>query len=206
MQRYDRDASTHHPNDTGRVHAEDFAQILGVQPENKYSASYLEVAAVMLTQPSLGEAAVHELLKRILVNEMLGNPDMHLKNIGVWYPDERTLLLPPAYDIVAYAAYSCVKGRGGLHLFPPADKQHAAMNRLGMGPAVLRAFCARLNLIEKPASTALRHCAQRALQSWPTLIEQSALTTSMKERLKVHFWAQPQVASLVNRQARQKRV
>ncbi|HEY7805440.1 MAG TPA: HipA domain-containing protein, partial [Orrella sp.] len=69
--RYDRQPSA-------RVHCEDFAQVFGVIPEDKYSNefSYLQVAEVLLTQPSLAENAVHELLRRILVNEMLGNPDM----------------------------------------------------------------------------------------------------------------------------------
>jgi serine/threonine-protein kinase HipA len=200
VQRYDRDATIRQASDTGRVHAEDFAQILGVMPEDNYSRSYLEVAAVMLSQPSLGEAAVHELLKRIFVNELLGNPDMHLKNIGVWYPDGRTPELPPAYDIVGYAAYSGVKGRSGLLLFPQADSEHAPMNRLGMGPAVLRAFCARLGLVEKPASTALRRCARLALAQWPTLIDGAAITPRMKDRLNAHFLAQPAIASLFKRQ------
>lgn len=198
--RYDRDAPIRNPNDTGRVHAEDFAQIFGVQPEGKYTGSYLEVAAVMLSQPSLGEAAVHELLRRIFVNELMGNPDMHLKNIGVWYPDGRTPLLPPAYDIVAYAAYSGVKGRGGLHLFPTDDEDHARLNQLGMGPQVLRAFCSKLNLVEKPASTALRHCAKQALERWPGLIDNAAITPAMKARLKAHFFSQPSIAALIKRQ------
>lgn len=202
VQRYDRDAPVRHPGDTGRVHAEDFAQILGVMPENKCSGSYLEVAAVMLSQPSLGEAAVHELLKRIFVNELLGNPDMHLKNIGVWYPDGRTPELPPAYDIVGYAVYSGVKGRGGLHLFPADDPVHAPLNQMGMGPAVLRAFCARLDLVEKPAAAALQRCARLAVQHWPELIDGSAITPTMKTRLKAHFMAQPAVVSLLKRRTR----
>lgn len=202
VQRYDRDAPKLGPKYTGRVHAEDFAQLLGIQPENKYSGSYLEVAAVMLSQPSLGEAAVHELLKRIFVNELLGNPDMHLKNIGVWYPDGRTPLLPPAYDIVAYAAYMGVQGRGGLALFPSGDEQFAAYNRLSMKPEVLRAFCARLDLVEKPAATALKQCAALALEQWPSLIDSAAITTKMKEGIKAHFFIQPAIISLVKRRSR----
>lgn len=54
-------------------------EVFGIMPEDKYSAetSYLSVAAVMLSRPSWGEATVYELLRRIIVNEMLGNPDMH---------------------------------------------------------------------------------------------------------------------------------
>src|SRR5207253_7277793 len=88
-----------------RFHVEDFAQIMDVQPEDKYTLSYLDIAAVMLNELSLGEPAVHELLRRMAVNELLGNPDMHLKNLGVIYNDGKTPTLSPAYDIVAYSAY-----------------------------------------------------------------------------------------------------
>jgi serine/threonine-protein kinase HipA len=60
----------------GRIQVDDFGQVLGVAPEEKYSRSYLEVAAVMMATASLGEPAVHELLRRITVNEWLSNPDM----------------------------------------------------------------------------------------------------------------------------------
>ena len=94
-----------------RIHCEDFAQVLGGMPEQKYQvATYLDVAAVLMAFPSLGEPAVHELLRRMAVNEMLGNPDMHLKNMGLIYPDGRTPVLAPAYDIVAYAAYHPCQG------------------------------------------------------------------------------------------------
>lgn len=201
VQRYDRDAVQRDAQDTGRIHTEDFAQVLSIQPEDKYSASYLEVAAVMLSQPSLGEAAVHELLKRIFVNELLGNPDMHLKNIGLWYPDGRTPQLPPAYDIVAYAAVMGVKGRGGLRLFPSDDQRYASLNTEPIGPAVVRAFCERLNLIEKPVSTALRQCAKKAFEQWPALIDGSAIEPEMKERLKTHFFTQPAIQSLARRRS-----
>lgn len=101
-----------------RIHCEDFAQVLGAMPEQKYqAASYLDVAAVMMAFPSLGEPAVHELLRRMAVNEMLGNPDMHLKNLGLIYRDGNTPELAPAYDIVAYAAYHPCHGHA-LRLMP----------------------------------------------------------------------------------------
>lgn len=179
--RYDRDAQT----PTRRIHCEDFAQILGVQTEDKYTQSYLMVAAVLLDTPGLGEAAVHELLRRILVNDLMGNPDMHLKNIGLRYTDPQTPDLPPAYDIVAYAAYPIgVKGRA-LRLLPPAavGQKDNFNPKAPLSPVQVREFCARLGLPEKPALTALRRCASQAFATWPKLIAQSLLTETMKGRL-----------------------
>ncbi|WP_370680311.1 type II toxin-antitoxin system HipA family toxin [Comamonas sp. GB3 AK4-5] len=175
--RYDRDA----PTATGRVHCEDFAQILGVQPEAKYTRDYLSIAAVMMLKPTLGEAAVHELLRRILVNDLMGNPDMHLKNMGLRYADGRTPDLPPAYDLVAYAAYGVLQSGRALQLIAPEAGKKYEHQRLT--PAVVRSFCARLGIPEKPAQTALRRCAHRAFETWPALVAQAGITDKMKERM-----------------------
>lgn len=177
VHRYDRDADT----PTGRVHCEDFAQILGVQPEDKYTQDYLAVAQVLMALPSLGELAVVELLRRLLVNEMLGNSDMHLKNMGLLYPDGRMPVLPPAYDIVAYAAYShSARGRA-LHLSPDQPEAHDPESLLT--PRLVRAFCQQLGIVEKPVLTALRRCRDSAYASWPPLIGAAPITAQMKSRL-----------------------
>lgn len=179
--RYDRDVDT----PTGRMHCEDFAQILNVQPEHKYTLDYLTIAGVMMAIPSLGEPAVHELLRRILVSDLMGNPDMHLKNVGLRYPDGRTAELPPAYDVVAYGAYGIVKKGRALRLAPRATAGAAAQAdpTAPLTPVVVRDFCARLGLPEKPAWTALRHCAAKAFDTWPALIKESAISEKMKHRL-----------------------
>ncbi|MBU9200348.1 type II toxin-antitoxin system HipA family toxin [Burkholderia multivorans] len=195
----------------GRVHCEDFAQVLGVPPEQKYlGASYLDIAGVMLAFSSLGESAVHELLRRIVVNEMLGNPDMHLKNIGVWYPDGRTPELPPAYDIVAYAAYNRRIGHA-LHILPTGqvkprmsveDAQRGKAAKAGISPQVIRQFCSELEIPEKPAAAVVRKTVADAVHTWPQLIQTSPLTGAQKERLLTHFTSHPLVESLLRRQQR----
>lgn len=179
--RYDRDARS----PTGSVHCEDFAQILGVQPEAKYTLDYLTLAGIMLALPSVGEAGVHELLRRVLVNELMGNPDMHLKNIGVRYPDSRTPELAPAYDLVAYAAYGAAKSGRALRLAPPVSTAtKLALDTMApLNPVIVREFCARLGIPEKPAQTALKRCAAKAFETWPALINHSSITDKMKNRL-----------------------
>lgn len=201
--RYDRG-----PN--GRVHCEDFAQVLGVMPEEKYlGASYLDVAGVLMAFPSLGESAVHELLRRLVVNEMLGNPDMHLKNIGVYYPDGHTPRMPPAYDIVAYAAYNQRRGHA-LHILRPelvikpkmsaGDARQGRAAKPGITPAVIRQFCAALGIPERPAAAVIRHAVLAAYEKWPDMIERSLLSHSQKQRLLAFFRAHPLIASLAKRQ------
>lgn len=184
-----------------RFHVEDFAQIMDVQPEDKYSKSYLEVAAVMLATPSLGEAAVHELLRRMTVNELLGNPDMHLKNLGVIYRDGRTPTLSPAYDIVGYSAFHRRRGHA-LFIVPPQLQekpkrlaQSAEQAKHGLTPALLREFCGKLGLLEKPAFSAIQRTVLAAAKKWPAMIAQSALTEKQKANLLAHFEEHPLVVS-----------
>lgn len=183
-----------------RIHCEDFAQILGAMPEEKYrAASYLDVAAVMLAFESMGESAVHELLRRMVVNEMLGNPDMHLKNLGVVYGDGETPQLAPAYDIVGYAAYYPCQGHA-LHIMPPDMLPRARAGqpggaKPGLSPAILRAFCASLGIPEKPAARAVADCVRAAGDRWPGLIGDSPLTPRQRQNLLDHFLAHPMVQS-----------
>jgi len=183
-----------------RIHCEDFAQVLGALPEQKYrAATYLDVAAVCMAFPSLGEAAVHELLRRMAVNEMLGNPDMHLKNVGLIYRDGHTPELAPAYDIVAYAAYHPCQGHA-LHLMP--ENLETVRGRKGihakpsLSPAIIRSFCAYLRIPEKPAAKAVSDCVRAAHARWPELIQSARLTRRQSENLLAHFHTHPMVRSV----------
>lgn len=204
VHRYDRDQP-------GRVQCEDFCQVLSVWPQDKYSkGSYTEVAAVLLTL--FGEPGVHELLRRLLVNEMLGNSDMHLKNMGLRYPDGRTPEIPGAYDIVGYAAYAAHKGHALPFLprpkrTPPkpkfrVDGPDVSTAHKYLTPVTLRKFCALLGLPEKPAQAALRRCAQAAVATWPGLVAQAEITVQMKVNLLKHFEAHPAVVNIRNRQTK----
>lgn len=194
-----------------RFHVEDFAQVLDVQPEDKYSKSYLEVAAVMLATPSLGEGAVHELLRRATVNELLGNPDMHLKNLGVIYKDGVTPTLSPAYDIVAYSAFQRRHGHA-LFILPPQfeEKPRARAQPVdapkrakpSLSPATVRRFCELLGILEKPAARVIHDVAWAAAKEWPKLISESDITERQKANLLAFFESHPMVASVRRREAR----
>ena len=98
IRRFDR------PTGGGRVHMEDFAQIFGVYPEDKYSrASYRAIAEVIWRET--GEAGLVEFIRRLVFNALIGNADMHLKNWSLLYADGLTPTLAPAYDFVATTAY-----------------------------------------------------------------------------------------------------
>jgi serine/threonine-protein kinase HipA len=86
------------------VHIEDFAQVFGVYPDEKYKrASYKNIAEVIWAET--GEVGVSEFVRRLVFNTLIGNADMHLKNWSLMYPDTRTAALAPGYDFVSTIAY-----------------------------------------------------------------------------------------------------
>jgi serine/threonine-protein kinase HipA len=97
----------------GKIHIEDFAQIFGVYPEDKYkTANYESIAGVIW--PEIGEAGIAEFTRRVAFNALIGNGDMHLKNWSLIYPERRKAALAPAYDFVSTIPY--IKGdRLGLN-------------------------------------------------------------------------------------------
>jgi serine/threonine-protein kinase HipA len=88
----------------GFVHTEDFAQVFGQFPDNKYKFhSYANIASVLWAEA--GDDAVWEFVRRLVFSVLIGNADMHLKNWSLLYPDRRTPQLSPGYDFVATLPY-----------------------------------------------------------------------------------------------------
>ena len=83
---------------------EDFAQVFGLFPDDKYGRrSYANIASVLWAE--IGEEATYEFVRRLVFSVLIGNADMHLKNWSLLYPDRRTPVLSPAYDFVATLPY-----------------------------------------------------------------------------------------------------
>ena len=90
--------------DGSAEHIEDFAQIFGVYPEDKYSkGSARNIAKVIGAEGS--QTDITEFIRRLTFNTLIGNADMHLKNWSLIYPDRRHAVLAPAYDFVSTIAY-----------------------------------------------------------------------------------------------------
>lgn len=186
--RFDRDHGV-------RVHFEDFAQVFGLLPEQKYTESYLAMAAILLSLPRCGEAAVHELLRRIEVNELLGNADMHLKNVGLIYRDRRHAELAPAYDITSTILYNGAQGHA-LMLMPGMHKQHRAPI---FNPGRLQDFCNALGLQVAGAAKVIRSVATAAAQHWLAPILASGLTTRQKLQLTRRLAQHPHMVQAIKR-------
>lgn len=88
----------------GRVHTEDFNQVMGAIGDQKYvRANEESIVNAIRRFAEGGAAAVEQAIRRIVVNILLGNTDAHLKNWSFIFPGGTRIDLAPAYDIVGVA-------------------------------------------------------------------------------------------------------
>lgn len=98
IKRFDR------TEDGQAVHIEDFAQVFGVYPHDKYKkASMRNIAEVIGLEGH--EDDIAEFTRRLVFNTLIGNTDMHLKNWSLIYCDKRSASIAPAYDFVSTIPY-----------------------------------------------------------------------------------------------------
>jgi len=157
-----------------RVHMEDFAQVFGLFPDDKYGhRSYANIAAVLWAET--GESGAYEFVRRLIFSVLIGNGDMHLKNWSLLYPDGRTPVLSPAYDFVA--------------TFPYIPGDQLALNFGGSRSLdeitvdQVRRFTDKARLPASPVWEIVRETLERTAAAWKTLAQKDLLTSRMRNAI-----------------------
>jgi len=89
----------------GRLHFEEFNQLLGRKSRTKYEGAHKDMASFILETKGCLPTQSYLLYRRILTGLLLGNTDMHLKNFAMFH-DRSGLRLTPSYDQVAASLYN----------------------------------------------------------------------------------------------------
>lgn len=89
----------------GRLHFEEFNQLLGRSSRTKYDGAHKDMADFILGTDGCLPTQAYLLYRRILAGLLLGNTDMHLKNFAMFHT-EAGLRLTPSYDQVAASLYN----------------------------------------------------------------------------------------------------
>ncbi|MBO9678217.1 MAG: type II toxin-antitoxin system HipA family toxin [Acidovorax sp.] len=168
-----------------RVHMEEFNQVLGYAPRQKYGkgmerdwATMLRVLNRLSGQPVQD---TREFLARMVAFILMGNTDAHLKNWALLYPDGRTPQLAPLYDPVCVAAF-----------FDGAPERQYAVNRAidrtlrAFTWEDLQALLRSAGLLRVPRHLALlRDLVARAQALWPALLQTAppGMARAVRERL-----------------------
>jgi len=92
------------PETGGRIHQEDFAQVVNVRVAERYGVlSHASIARIV--RDVAGDDDFDEVIRRTAFNILIGNGDAHLKNWSLTYPDGVRARLSPAYDLVDTVTY-----------------------------------------------------------------------------------------------------
>lgn len=105
----------------GRIHFEEFNQLLNRKSSFKYEGSHKEMSDFLRTVKGCVPIENYRLYARILAGLLLGNTDMHFKNFAMFHTPVG-LRLTPSYDQVAAALYQyktialAIGGAQNLHI------------------------------------------------------------------------------------------
>lgn len=165
VQRFDRS------EDGRRIHLEDFAQVFGQLPEDKYkSRSYAGIAAVIRAETA-GDSTT-DFLRRLVFSVLIGNGDMHLKNWALLYPDGRVPTLAPAYDYVSTLPY---QREDQLALSFGGSR---AMDGITLDQ--VRRFADRAGLPMAPSWDTVRTTAELTARAWKDLPQKDLLPPELR--------------------------
>ncbi|MCK6520084.1 type II toxin-antitoxin system HipA family toxin [Myxococcota bacterium] len=89
----------------GRVHVEDFGQIIGCSLDYELGLGYGSYEEMARLVARLCPEDVTQWIRRLIFMLVCGNADAHWKNWGVIYADRRHPRLSPAYDLVSCVVF-----------------------------------------------------------------------------------------------------
>jgi serine/threonine-protein kinase HipA len=150
-------------------HFEEFNQLLGKRSgDDKYDASYDDMAKFVLKTRGCTPVDAWRLFRRILVCFLTGNTDAHLKNFAMFHTSDG-LRLTPAYDLVAAALYPeyrqialAVGNAANLELASLAPKHIVALSEsFGLSRRVLTEAVAVLERRRKAAEKSVADAGRR---------------------------------------------
>ncbi|HEX6521805.1 MAG TPA: HipA domain-containing protein [Streptosporangiaceae bacterium] len=123
IDRYDRSVDA----PQGRIHQEDFNQVLGAAGNQKYQkyGGQVSLARTARVFSTAGDSAsLRRLFKLTVLSVAVGNLDMHAKNISLLHYPDGSMVLSPAYDVVPQAHQP---NDGEVALAVGGEYKHAAI-------------------------------------------------------------------------------
>lgn len=123
IERYDRSPDA----PQGRIHQEDFNQVLGAAGNQKYQKYGGKVSLERIARvfSAIGDReSLERLFKHVVLSAAVGDLDMHAKNLSLLHPPDGPMTLSPAYDVVPQAHQH---NDGEVALAISGEYRHAAM-------------------------------------------------------------------------------
>ncbi len=179
IKRFDRS------DDGALVHIEDFAQIFGVRPVDKYkTATMRRIANVIGIEGQ--ESDIEEFIRKLVFNALIGNADMHLKNWSLIYKEPRIPSISPAYDFVSTIPYI---SNDSMALKVSKSKRFDALSM-----AELSHLAAKARLPERLVLNTASETVERFLEVWGKEKNNLVLTNNTIDVIDDHLGNIPVVS------------
>jgi len=172
VRRFDR------TDDGGRVHMEDFAQVLGVYPRDKYRQCNYETLGNLIFALT-GKDGLTQFIRRLVFVVASGNGDAHLKNWSLRYPDGVSASLAPAYDLVSTVVYNSDDGLA-LNLAKTKDWRQLDM-------AAFTRLAGRIGFSEAAMREIVQEALDAVLTAWDGIGRSGLYPMEMRNALAKHI-------------------
>lgn len=163
-------------NSVHKLAMEDFCQLSGRQTNDKYHGSYERCSKLVFKYSSRVMIDITELFIRIVFSYLVGNSDMHLKNISLIETSERSseYILSDAYDLLP------------VNIILPSDKEELALTINGKTRNLTRKDFLVLAQYFKLDKKVAERMIQKLLSRTDDLINltnESLISSDMKEKM-----------------------
>lgn len=132
IKRFDR-SYIEKDNEQKKIHQEDLMQAMGlakITSNSKYEYSYQQVLFDLISIAN-GLHLAAEFFKRLVFAYLIGNDDLHLKNISLLYT-EKGIRLTPLYDYLSTSLYGVNDSVMALSMLAD-NKETSTFNQMGNG-------------------------------------------------------------------------
>ncbi len=184
IKRFDRISTNNDPEQQQKIHQEDVMQAMGLAKKtnnSKYEYSYQQVL-LDLIGIAKGLHLAAEFFKRLVFAYLIGNDDLHLKNISLLYT-EKGIRLTPLYDYLSTSLYS-VNGTVMALSMLPNSKETSTFNQMGNGYYYYADFLelgTSVGLSERFISNSIRSLTAK-VDLMVTLVNQGYLSVQRKQQ------------------------
>jgi serine/threonine-protein kinase HipA len=86
------------------IHVEDMCQVMDIFPNGKYSMEF-DAIMVAMERLAVSKAALLDALRLFVFSYLIGNGDLHAKNVSLIFEDGQWRL-SPAYDLLSTLPYA----------------------------------------------------------------------------------------------------
>lgn len=143
-----------------KLHVEDMVQVMNLYPNGKYSMEYGDLLAAM-EELGVSKATLLEALKLYVFSYIIGNGDLHAKNVSLIVDQEDgQWRLSPSYDLISTLPYQQVLSgadRMALALADEAFGRFTMTDFVGFGSRFGLPKQAVVGMVDLTARLTLRH-------------------------------------------------